>query len=59
MIPDDPKHSTAAAPDEFPESPFSRIIKQPLILGLFLPVQSGGWSEAVLPLMRQAGLRVD
>jgi hypothetical protein len=34
----------AAAPDQFPDSPFSSLIRQPLILGLFLPVQSGGWS---------------
>ena len=40
---------TAAAPDEFPDSPLSQIIRQPLILGLFLPVQSGGWSASLLP----------
>jgi alkanesulfonate monooxygenase SsuD/methylene tetrahydromethanopterin reductase-like flavin-dependent oxidoreductase (luciferase family) len=39
----------AAAPDQFPDSPFSRLIRQPLILGLFLPVQSGGWSASLLP----------
>ena len=25
------------------------MIRQPLILGLFLPVQSGGWSASLLP----------
>ena len=42
-------HLTAAAPAQFLDSPFSRVIRQPLILGLFLPVQSGGWSASVLP----------
>ena len=40
---------TAPAPDEFPGSPLSNVIRQPLILGLFLPVQSGGWSASLLP----------
>src|SRR5580700_5655024 len=44
---DDPGH--AAEPALFPESPFSHVIRQPLILGLFLPVQSGGWSASLLP----------
>ena len=30
------------------DSPFFRVIRQPLI-GLFLPVQSGGWSASLLP----------
>jgi dimethylsulfone monooxygenase len=41
-------HRTAAAPAEFPESPLSRVVRQSLILGLFLPVQSGGWSASLL-----------
>jgi len=49
MIADDLDHSTAAAPGQFLDSPFSRVIRQPLILGLFLPVQSGGWSASLLP----------
>ena|SRR5215472_6419241 len=49
MIPDDLDHSTAAAPAQFSDSPFSRVIRQPLILGLFLPVQSSGWSASLLP----------
>src|SRR5215469_2916806 len=40
---------TATAPDQFANSPLSNIIRQPLILGLFLPVQSGGWSASLLP----------
>jgi FMNH2-dependent dimethyl sulfone monooxygenase len=39
----------AAEPAQFPESPFSGVLRQPLILGLFLPVQSGGWSASLLP----------
>src|SRR5271170_1389092 len=49
MMPDDLGHRTATAPAEFPDSPLSRVIRQPLILGLFLPVQSGGWSASLLP----------
>jgi len=49
MIADDLDHSTAAAPGQFLDSPFSRVIRQPLILGLFLPVQSGGWSASLSP----------
>ena len=45
----DEDHATAVAPARFFDSPFSRIIRQPLILGLFLPVQSGGWSASLLP----------
>jgi FMNH2-dependent dimethyl sulfone monooxygenase len=45
----DIEHPTAASPVEFPDSPLSRILRQPLILGLFLPVQSGGWSASLLP----------
>jgi FMNH2-dependent dimethyl sulfone monooxygenase len=41
-------HRTAAAPAEFADSPLSRVVRQPLILGLFLPVQSGGWSASLL-----------
>ena len=49
MIIGDQDYSTAAAPAQFAESPFSRVLQQPLILGLFLPVQSGGWSASLLP----------
>jgi FMNH2-dependent dimethyl sulfone monooxygenase len=40
---------TAVSPAEFSDSPLSRVLRQPLILGLFLPVQSGGWSASLLP----------
>jgi FMNH2-dependent dimethyl sulfone monooxygenase len=34
---------------DFTDSPLRRIMKQPLLLGLFLPIQSGGWSPSSLP----------
>jgi dimethylsulfone monooxygenase len=36
------------SPLDFPDSPLARISKQPLLLGLFLPIQSGGWSPSHL-----------
>ncbi|GAB1541701.1 hypothetical protein NUACC21_43730 [Scytonema sp. NUACC21] len=38
-----------AAPTDFPHSPLSQALKQPLLLGLFLPIQAGGWSASTLP----------
>src|SRR5579863_8398244 len=40
---------TAVSPAEFSDSPLFLVLRQPLILGLFLPVQSGGWSASLLP----------
>jgi FMNH2-dependent dimethyl sulfone monooxygenase len=40
---------TAASPTDFPDSPLARVMKQPMLLGLFLPIQSGGWSPSRLP----------
>lgn len=37
------------SPSEFPDSPLSRVLAQPLILGLFLPIQDGGWSASTAP----------
>ncbi|MES2188046.1 MAG: LLM class flavin-dependent oxidoreductase [Pseudomonadota bacterium] len=37
------------SPAEFPDSPLSTVLRQPLLLGLFLPLQSGGWSASTLP----------
>lgn len=37
------------APTDFAESPLSEALKQPLLLGLFLPIQAGGWSASTLP----------
>jgi len=38
-----------SSPSEFPESPLSLILQQPLMLGLFLPLQAGGWTSSQLP----------
>lgn len=40
---------TPASPTDFPDSPLARVMKQPMLLGLFLPIQSGGWSPSKLP----------
>jgi FMNH2-dependent dimethyl sulfone monooxygenase len=38
----------AAVPTDFPDSPLSQALRQPLMLGLFLPIQAGGWSASTL-----------
>lgn len=38
-----------SAPSDYPDSPFSQALKQPILLGLFLPIQAGGWSASTLP----------
>lgn len=37
------------SPLEDPTSPLSRAARQPLMLGLFLPTQNGGFSQSLLP----------
>jgi FMNH2-dependent dimethyl sulfone monooxygenase len=37
-----------AAPSAFAESPLSRALAQPMMLGLFLPIQAGGWTGSTL-----------
>ncbi|WP_413728565.1 LLM class flavin-dependent oxidoreductase [Sodalis sp. RH19] len=39
----------ARTPAEIPGSPLYEVLKQPFLLGLFLPIQSGGWSPSTLP----------
>ncbi|AKQ54773.1 LLM class flavin-dependent oxidoreductase [Bordetella hinzii] len=39
----------AAGPADIPGSPLHEVLRQPLLLGLFLPIQSGGWSPSTLP----------
>jgi len=39
----------APSPLSFPDSPLSRAVKQPMMLGLFLPTQTGGFSQSTLP----------
>lgn len=36
-------------PADFPESPLARVLQQPFLLGLFLPIQDGGWTPSTLP----------
>lgn len=38
------------APTDFADSPLSRALReQPILLGLFLPIQAGGWTNSTLP----------
>jgi len=37
------------SPAEFRDSPLSRVLRQPFLLGLFLPIQDGGWTPSTLP----------
>ncbi len=36
-------------PSDFPASPLARVLQQPFLLGLFLPIQDGGWTPSTLP----------
>ncbi|MEH2549817.1 FMNH2-dependent dimethyl sulfone monooxygenase [Bradyrhizobium sp. AZCC 2262] len=40
--------ATAVSPADYADSPLSRALTQPLLLGLFLPIQNGGWSPSTL-----------
>lgn len=37
------------SPTDHPDSPLSQALQQPILLGLFLPIQAGGWSASTLP----------
>jgi dimethylsulfone monooxygenase len=37
------------SPLAFPESPVARMARQPMMLGLFLPTQTGGFSQSAYP----------
>jgi FMNH2-dependent dimethyl sulfone monooxygenase len=37
------------SPTDHADSPLSQALKQPVLLGLFLPIQAGGWSASTLP----------
>jgi dimethylsulfone monooxygenase len=39
----------AREPQSFADSPLSKAMRQPLMLGVFLPLQTGGWSQSTLP----------
>lgn len=36
-------------PTDFADSPLSKALRQPTLLGLFLPIQAGGWTDSTLP----------
>ena len=38
-----------SSPADFPDSPLSKAFEQPVLLGLFLPIQAGGWTNSTLP----------
>jgi len=38
-----------SSPADYPDSPLSQALKQPVLLGLFLPIHHGGWSSSHLP----------
>lgn len=40
---------TTLSPADYPDSPLAQALRQPLLLGLFLPIQNGGWSPSTLP----------
>jgi len=39
---------SSQSPLEFPDSPLSKMARQPLMIGLFLPTQTGGFSQSLL-----------
>ncbi|PUA20657.1 LLM class flavin-dependent oxidoreductase [Glaciimonas sp. PCH181] len=41
--------SHSVSPADIVGSPLHEIFKQPFLLGLFLPIQNGGWSASTLP----------
>ncbi|KXU91486.1 luciferase [Caballeronia megalochromosomata] len=44
-----PLFDGTTSPADIAESPLHAAFRQPLMLGLFLPVQNGGWSISTLP----------
>jgi FMNH2-dependent dimethyl sulfone monooxygenase len=49
QAPDATSFVPVRSPADFPASPVARALEQPLLLGLFLPIQAGGWSASTLP----------
>jgi FMNH2-dependent dimethyl sulfone monooxygenase len=43
------KPSSPPIPEDFTESPYAQALRQPMLLGLFVPIQAGGWSASTLP----------
>ncbi|WP_159996748.1 LLM class flavin-dependent oxidoreductase [Roseomonas sp. 18066] len=48
-MPDTLPADWTASPASFADSPLSQALRQPLLLGLFLPLQQGGWSPSSHP----------
>ncbi|GJH11118.1 LLM class flavin-dependent oxidoreductase [Caballeronia novacaledonica] len=44
-----PAFDGTTSPADIPGSPLHAAFQQPLMLGLFLPIQNGGWSISTLP----------
>jgi FMNH2-dependent dimethyl sulfone monooxygenase len=36
------------SPVQFTDSPLSKALRQPILLGVFLPIQAGGWTQSTL-----------
>lgn len=36
------------SPTDFADSPLSQALRQPILLGVFLPIQAGGWTQSTL-----------
>lgn len=49
MIEFSPHLHVAKSPLAFPESPVAKMVRQPMMLGLFLPTQTGGFSQSNYP----------
>ncbi|MCW2879526.1 MAG: Luciferase-like, subgroup [Sphaerisporangium sp.] len=49
MSSDLPTLHTGPGPLDFPDSPLGRAVRQPMMLGLFLPLQTGAFSQSTLP----------
>lgn len=45
----DTGQETVKGPGDDSASPLARVLRQPLMLGLFLPIQNGGWTPSTLP----------
>ncbi|SDV50687.1 LLM class flavin-dependent oxidoreductase [Chitinasiproducens palmae] len=41
--------SSPAEPGSIADSPLSEVLQQPLLLGVFLPLQNGAWSQSTYP----------
>lgn len=49
MTDQNPEPVHRASPADDANSPLAQVLRQPLIMGLFLPIQQGGWTPSTLP----------